>query len=223
MSAYRGVIPPGEYGTIVADPPWPTEIRKDGSLSLPGKSAGGAPVKMKWGFDLMSMQEIRDMGDLVRAHSAPGAHLWLWCSIYWFVNGEALSVADAWGFRPVTVLTWDKGKLGLGRWLRVRTEHVLWCVKPGGSTLTMPRRWETLFTAPATGHSIKPDAFFAYPEALSPAPRLELFARKARPGWENVIADAPAVEPDPEGPESHDEVAGDSIEGAGDSPQEETR
>ena len=32
-------------------------------------------------------------------------------------------------------------------------------------------------------HSAKPEAFQDMVEAVSPGPRLELFARRARPGW----------------------------------------
>jgi N6-adenosine-specific RNA methylase IME4 len=39
--------------------------------------------------------------------------------------------------------------------------------------------------APRKGHSIKPDVFFDIVERVSPAPRVELFARAPRLGWDH--------------------------------------
>lgn len=47
-------------------------------------------------------------------------------------------------------------------------------------------RW---FTWPRGVHSAKPDAFLDLVERVSPAPRAELFARRARFGWDYPIGD----------------------------------
>ena len=47
-------------------------------------------------------------------------------------------------------------------------------------------RW---FTWPRGAHSAKPDAFLDLVERVSPAPRAELFSRRARFGWDYPIGD----------------------------------
>jgi hypothetical protein len=74
--------------------------------------------------------------------------------------------------------------VGLGRWLRGQTEHVLLAVK--GKPVVKLKDQRTWFEAPIGKHSEKPDALFHIVESLcpaAPAARLEMFARRARPGW----------------------------------------
>lgn len=47
------------------------------------------------------------------------------------------------------------------------------------------RRESNHFAAARTGHSVKPDAFYDLVERVSPAPRVELFARQPRLGWDS--------------------------------------
>jgi N6-adenosine-specific RNA methylase IME4 len=42
---------------------------------------------------------------------------------------EAFGVLDAWGFEQKTILTWAKDKMGMGDWLRGKTEHCLLAVR----------------------------------------------------------------------------------------------
>jgi N6-adenosine-specific RNA methylase IME4 len=48
---------------------------------------------------------------------------------------------------------------------------------------------------PRGRHSKKPADFFALAERLSPGPRLELFARQARPGWDGWGDEYPGIAP----------------------------
>jgi N6-adenosine-specific RNA methylase IME4 len=48
---------------------------------------------------------------------------------------------------------------------------------------------------PRGRHSEKPADFFALAERLSPGPRLELFARQARPGWDGWGDEYPGIAP----------------------------
>ena len=96
----------------------------------------------------------------------------------------------AWGFEHKTILTWGKDRFGFGDWLRGQTEHCIMAVR-GNPTTTLTNQ-STLLTAPMRAHSQKPEAFYALVESLCPAPAyLELFARKARPGWTAWGAEAP--------------------------------
>jgi N6-adenosine-specific RNA methylase IME4 len=98
-------------------------------------------------------------------------------------RSHARSLRRAWGFRPKTVLTWLKNRIGTGDWLRGQTEHCLFAVR-GKPTVQLTNQ-TTALQAPAGAHSAKPEAFYEMVEALCPAPRYaELFQRRARPRWD---------------------------------------
>lgn len=98
--------------------------------------------------------------------------------------------AEAWGFKPSTLLTWCKPPmgLGLGGTFVNTTEFVIFARR--GSLKAQERVpstwWE--WSRPYIGrggptHSAKPEAFLDLVERVSPAPRLEMFARRNRLGW----------------------------------------
>lgn len=167
-----------EYGTVYADPPWMLQM-------------GGGMRQLK--YDTMTTMEIKQVG---RYLMNPGvldkyAHCWLWTTNPHLP--EALEVLKAWGFEYKTMLTWDKQRLGLGWWLRSRTEHVLWGVRPGTKPgdRGRPGALSTLLRAPYRGHSIKPTEVYPIIEDRSPGPYLELFSdrlRQGRPGWTMLAA-----------------------------------
>jgi N6-adenosine-specific RNA methylase IME4 len=115
------------------------------------------------------------------------AHLYLWTTNAFMY--EAHDVARAWGFKPKTICTWGKvtpdgrPSMKTGYWFRGATEHWLFCVR--GSLRITSTTEPTLYLWPRTPHSVKPDAFYDLVERVSPAPRLELFARKQRLGWDS--------------------------------------
>lgn len=117
----------------------------------------------------------------MREMAEDSAHLYLWV-----MNSnvpEGWWIAQAWGFRPLTMLTWCKTQPGVGQWFRNNTEHVLFCTRGE----TMERReipTSTWFKWPRGRHSAKPDAFLDMVEQVSPGPYLEMFARRARFGWD---------------------------------------
>jgi N6-adenosine-specific RNA methylase IME4 len=77
-----------------------------------------------------------------------------------------------------------EGKIGLGQYLRHRHEHLL-LGRMGGTMLPPPgRRPSSIIRAPRRGHSVKPGEAFNMIEAISPGPRLEMFARRERAGWD---------------------------------------
>jgi N6-adenosine-specific RNA methylase IME4 len=89
-------------------------------------------------------------------------------------------IAEGWGFRYVTMLTWVKtGPMGLGFYFRGHTEHVLFCVR-GDFKIPPSLRESNVITAPRRRHSEKPDAFYDKVERVCPEPRVEL-VRPPRP------------------------------------------
>lgn len=162
-------LPNGRFRVIVADPPWRYDARADD----PSHRAANP-------YPQMGLEAIRALPVIDHAHD--DAVLWLWTT-----NShmrEAFIVAEAWGFRHRTILTWAKDRMGTGDWLRGQTEHCLMAVR-GKPVVTLSNQ-TTLLHAPLREHSRKPDEFYALVESLCPAPingRLELFARQQRPGW----------------------------------------
>jgi N6-adenosine-specific RNA methylase IME4 len=128
----------------------------------------------------MSLQDIKDLP--VEALVGGECHLYLW-TINRFVE-DAYDVARAWGFRPSTLLTWCKDPIGIGpgEWFSITTEYVLFARR--GSIRPARRYPTTWFNWPRRSHSTKPEAFLDLVEQVSPGPYLELFARRARFGWD---------------------------------------
>jgi N6-adenosine-specific RNA methylase IME4 len=154
------------YRTIVADPPWSFE-----------SAATKADARKHYGT--MTLSAIAALP--VAEQAADSCHLWLWG-----VNGmmrEAHEVALAWGFRPITLVTWCKRQPGVGYYLRNNTEHCIFATR-GEPMVPDTKPLSTWYEWPRGVHSAKPDAFYDMVESVSPGPYVELFARRARFGWD---------------------------------------
>lgn len=158
----------------MADPPWRPSLHANNPRRFTLDKAG--PQKH---YHTLSVDDIVGL----RPETEDQAHLWLWClsqHVDW-----GYRVAREWGFEPQTMLTWCKTGLGVGRF-QCNTEHVLMCRKgcrhgnPFGAT------GGTWFNWPRGRHSEKPEGFYDLVERVSPAPYLEMFARRRRPGWSAV-------------------------------------
>ena len=160
-----------KFRTICADPPWRTTT----GPQWKSKDNGHKPLA----YPVMSMDEIKALpvGDV----ADDAAHLFLWTTN--ILVRKAYEVAEAWGFKPSVLLTWAKNPLGmgLGDAFGITTEHVLFAHRGGLRPLRrVPTTW---WNWKRGRHSAKPEAFQDMVETVSPGPRLELFARRARPGW----------------------------------------
>ena len=153
-----------KYRTILADPPW--DIQQGGNYGAINH------------YGLMSLAQIKTMqiSDL----AAPDAHCWLWVTNATLRAG--FDVLEAWGFKPRSVFTWIKPRMGLGVYLRNATEHVLLGTR-GKAPVLFKAQPNWLF-APLQGHSHKPEELYVIIERVSPGPYLELFARRHQPGWD---------------------------------------
>jgi N6-adenosine-specific RNA methylase IME4 len=72
-------------------------------------------------------------------------------------------------------------QVGLGHWYRHTHELVIFAVR--GRAPALRHDLLTTFLAPRRRHSAKPWRLHELAEEMSPAPRLELFARERRQGW----------------------------------------
>ena len=79
---------------------------------------------------------------------------------------------------------WAKDRIGTGYWARNAHEHLLIGTKgnvPAPAPGTQP---SSVMTVKPSGHSKKPEIFHEIIEGIFPSlPKLELFARRPRPGW----------------------------------------
>ena len=159
-----------KYRTIVVDPPW--QVGRG-----PEWSSNGASRPLV--YPTMSLNEIRVLP--VRDYAEADAHLYLW-TINAYIP-ETYEIARGWGFRPSTLLTWAKQPhgIGLGGAFTLTTEHVLFARR--GSLKALERVDSSWWTWRRGRHSAKPEAFIDMVERVSPAPRLEMFARRQRLGW----------------------------------------
>ncbi len=170
-------LPSGQYGTVLADPPWLFENRT-------GKVA--PEHKRLYRYRTMTNDEI--MGLPVGKLAAPKAHLYLWVPNTLLARG--LRVMAAWGFTYKTNLVWYKvradggpDRRGVGFYFRNVTELVLFGVKGHLRTLSPARSLPNVILSRKREHSRKPDQLYDVIEQCSPGPYLKLFCRVQRPGW----------------------------------------
>lgn len=159
-----------KYKTIYADPPWSVESGGHGK----GANAHYSLMKTK---DICALP-VQNLAD-------DNCHLYLWTTNAAFP--DALEVIKAWGFKYITCITWVKDRIGLGQYFRGITEHCLFARKgvlpykmQGGKRV----QGQTVFYAPKTVHSAKPEEMRQMIEKVSYGPRIELFARQKHEGWD---------------------------------------
>jgi N6-adenosine-specific RNA methylase IME4 len=170
------------YGCLVADPPW---LERGG-----GKSKRGADRH----YPLMPTDEIIKLVSESEpvGRLAADAHAWVWVTDNFLRDG--LQLLDALGFRYVRTLAWVKLRagegaphvrlqIGLGQYLRGAHEVALLGVRGAAMVPPPSRRRPSVVFAPRGEHSAKPQEAFDVFEAVSPGPRVEMFARAPRPGW----------------------------------------
>jgi N6-adenosine-specific RNA methylase IME4 len=178
-----------QYRTLVADPPWMPSL--GGTWSADRDKGRG-----QRDYPLMTLDEIRAL----RPNVADQSHCYIWVvsqHVDWGYH-----VCESWGFSPVICWTWEKPGPGVGRF-RCNTEQIV--VGRRGSRHGNPfgsggRHAQatsgTCFHWPRGRHSEKPAEFYSLVETLSPGPRLEMFARHPRDGWDvwgNEVESAPAA------------------------------
>lgn len=162
-------LPQGQYGAILADPPW--SFRSYGGANL-------APARGEQPYSVMSLSSLKALP--VADVAAKDCLLFMWTVSH--LQAAATDLAAAWGFKPVSLaFVWDKGRMGMGYWTRQEVE-VCHLFKRG-----RPRRISKgvrqLIRAPRRENSRKPDEQYERIERLVAGPYLELFARQAWPGW----------------------------------------
>lgn len=167
-----------KFGTILADPPWQFQNRT-------GKVAPEHKRLNRYGT--MQLDEICALP--VEDIAADPAHLYLWVPNA--LLPEGLQVMQAWGFRYVSNIIWEKVRKdggpdgrGVGFYFRNVTEVLLFGVRGKNARTLQPGRSQVnIIRSRKREHSRKPDEQYPIIEECSWGPRIELFSRGARKGW----------------------------------------
>ncbi len=179
LGAKQYAMPEKKYGVIFADPEWRFE-----------------PWSRLTGMDRAadnhyptSCTEVIAARD-VPAIAAKDSVLFL-CGTAPMLP-HALLVMDVWGFDYKSNYVLEKNRPITGYWNRNRHEHLLIGTRGNIPCPAMGEQWDSLIDAPVNKHSAKPDALFKMIEEYFPnLPKIELNARKARPGWDRWGNEAP--------------------------------
>lgn len=161
--------PKGTYEVIVIDPPWMygnvDDYKPDFYMS---RVANPYPE--------MTLEDIKN----IKIPSSDNCVLWLWTT-HKFIF-DCRDILQSWGFRDVSILTWVKNKMGVGRWLRSQTEYCIMAIK--GNPLINLTNQTTFLIADNLGHSVKPPEFYAMVNELCIGRKLDYFARDKKEGWD---------------------------------------
>jgi N6-adenosine-specific RNA methylase IME4/ParB-like chromosome segregation protein Spo0J len=159
------------YAVIYADPPWHFEVYNEES----GIESAAANH-----YSTMSLDEIRALP--IPSLASPDAALFMWTTVPHL--RESFQVLDAWGFEYKTNIVWVKDKIGLGYFVRNQHELLLVATRGDMPSPSPANRPPSVISAPRREHSRKPDEAYELIERMYPElPKIELFARHARPGW----------------------------------------
>lgn len=163
-------LPAGKYRCIVMDPPWP--MQKIERETVPDQG-------VELDYPVMSLEDIAAL-DVPGLADDAGCHLYLWTT-HKFLP-DALALVAGWGFRYQCLLTWTKPSGFTPFSWMYNTEHVVFARR--GSLQLLQVGLKLGMEAPTTRHSAKPDVFYERVVAASPGPRLEMFARGERDGFD---------------------------------------
>jgi N6-adenosine-specific RNA methylase IME4 len=169
-------------GTVIVDPPWEYSRSSAHPRQKGYSSAHYEPLST----DALKRLPIGQLGDYV----------FLWTTVAFLK--DAFGVVESWGFKPVTTIFWVKARpydtidpdeddlfaaklnYGVGYWFRGAVEPIV----VGKKTDVASVRSQFIgMISPTKGHSKKPNELHEIVEAQYPKIWLELFARRARPGW----------------------------------------
>ena len=170
-----------KFEIITSDCPWRYDFSKSKSREIENQ------------YPTMTVEELCDMNVVSICEKKSVLFLWATSPKIEY----AFQVLDAWGFTFKSMHYWHKTyngrRKGMGYWARGNVEPILIGVR-GSHSPPLPRnRVDALFSAPYTGHSVKPQLFYDRVEHMFPdaTARLEMFARVERDKWSLFGNEAP--------------------------------
>lgn len=188
-----------KFRVIVCDPPWGFNDRLKMSTTRRG-AASHYPT-----LTAATISELR-LGELAEEDSV---------LVLWYPDSflrDAIRCFDSWGFRQTQQWTWVKSSktetrldddvpddirlaFGMGRLARNCCEHMLVGVRGSPYRHLVSHSVRNVFVRPSTPHSTKPEAVQdALDEMFPGSNRLEVFARRQRPGWTCIGNESPSTD-----------------------------
>lgn len=158
------------YKTIVIDPPW--NQKKTGLRKVRPNQ------KRKFTYKLMSIQEIQNFK--INAFAEEECLIFLW-TIDKYLE-EAHKILKNWGFKKHCVFVWNKPTGVCPFSVQFRNEYCLMGYK--GKFKINQIGISTNFSASVREHSRKPDVFYEIVKNLGDAPRIDIFSREKRNGFD---------------------------------------
>lgn len=172
----------GKYRCLVVDPPW--------NQGKTGKRSVRPAQTTTLDYPTMTYDAIRTLP--IGEWADENAFLWLWAT-----NSKerktgtpvlkmAFDLMDEWQFKYYTTITWDKktGPCPFGPY-QIVTEHALFGYR--GKAI-FPRasmgKMKTLMQESPVSHSVKPEKLYHHIRETFAGPRLDVFARKRRVGFD---------------------------------------
>jgi N6-adenosine-specific RNA methylase IME4 len=170
------------YRVLVIDPPW--------NQGKTGKRKARPNQTTTLDYPTMSKKELLALP--VNQWAEDQSFLWLWATNSKDrKTGEpilktAFDLMEEWGFTFYTMVTWNKrtGPCPFGPY-QIITEHILFGYK-GKAVFERDHlgKMQTCFTETPTIHSAKPDSFYQQVADHFEGPRLDVFARQVREGYD---------------------------------------
>ena len=167
------------YGVIYADPPWKYETFSENGMD---RSADNHYPTMSM-FDMLTLN----------VPAADDCVLFMWATVP--MLPEALDLLHEWGFNYKSHICWIKDRQGTGYWTRNKHELLLIATKGKVPAPAMGTQPPSVIELPLGKHSEKPAFFADMISTLYPTtPKLEMFARVGRVGWDVIGNEAPDAE-----------------------------
>lgn len=181
------------FSTGIVDPDWPYTVAPGMKVLTNGSSKGRLSgytrnrdeaqnqytAKRPLSIDEMARLPI---GEVV------GGYIFLWIVAPFLLMGTHKRLLSAWGFEPMSMVTWAKYDLenkhgygGVGFWFLGNAEFCVVGKRRGMPSVRTGR--SSLFIAPKKRHSEKPDDIHSLCEDRFPGPYIEIFGRRERKGW----------------------------------------
>lgn len=158
------------YPIIYADPPWRYEHVETDNRAIENQ------------YPTMALDEICAL-EVADDVATDDAVLFLWATSPKLE--EAFAVLRAWGFKYRSCCVWVKDRIGMGYYVRQQHELLLIATRGTPPTPEPANRPSSVIRAKRGGHSEKPTEAYELIEKMYPElPKIELFARSKRKGWD---------------------------------------